>query len=510
MLKDFFSAHKQENLQRLFWIAVIVTLLIKIVLSSLIPITADEAYFVLWGRYPDIGFYDHPPMIGWILYLVQLLGSSALVVRLPAVLFSTWIGIGIYFFLKQFNKQTAMLVALCFICSPFNVFYILITTDAPLLLFSFLSGITLWYAVKKENNWLYMLSGVYLGLAFLSKYFAVLLGLGFLAYFIFSSKTNKKAAGSVILFLSVVPFALLNLYYNYTHEWNNIMFNVFNRNDAVSLNILNPLIFIVSQLCFITPFIAYYLVKNFKSEKFVKIFKNDLALFAFSFFVPIAVFFLISFKRSVGLHWTISFYPFMFVLLIALLPVKELKKSLKYIIYFSLALLLIAAAAFSFQAPLLSKLENNANYEVTVMSLWHKEFIKSLQVFEKDFIFATGSYADSSILEFYFKKPVIVFGMGSKHARQHDILSDFRKYDGKNMLIICKSVPEGYNKFFNNVIIEQKVIKDAVFYFVKGYGFKYEEYKKDVLARIKEQFYNVPPYIKMRGDENNFLEKYFG
>jgi len=156
-----------------------------------------------------------------------------------------------------------------------------------------------------------------------------------------------------------------------------------------------------------------------------------------------------------------------------------------------------------------SLIKNNINYPVIVMSMENKEFVKQLKPYEKDFVFATGSYADSAVLEFYLQRPVIVIGMGSKHARHHDVMSDFREYDGKNILIVRKRAPDVYNKFFNNVIIEEYVIKDAVFYFVKGYGFQYEKYKEEVLAGIKEQYYNIPPYLKMRENEKDFLGKYF-
>ena len=43
----------------------------------------DEAYFVLWGRSPDLGFYDHPPMIGWLLAPLVALSNADWVARLP-------------------------------------------------------------------------------------------------------------------------------------------------------------------------------------------------------------------------------------------------------------------------------------------------------------------------------------------------------------------------------------------------------------------------------------------
>ena len=48
--------------------------------------TGDEAYFVLWGRHPDLGFYDHPPMVGWLLALILRWSDAEWALRLPVTL----------------------------------------------------------------------------------------------------------------------------------------------------------------------------------------------------------------------------------------------------------------------------------------------------------------------------------------------------------------------------------------------------------------------------------------
>ena len=59
-------------------------LTILLLLSVFIcPITADEAYYFSWGKQISFGYYDHPPLIGWI---TSLTNTSTL--RLP-FLFAT-------------------------------------------------------------------------------------------------------------------------------------------------------------------------------------------------------------------------------------------------------------------------------------------------------------------------------------------------------------------------------------------------------------------------------------
>jgi len=69
-----------------FAFALAATLAFRFWLAAVLPVTGDEAYFIQWGRYPDIGFYDHPPMVGWILAPLVHLSEAAWVLRLPVLL----------------------------------------------------------------------------------------------------------------------------------------------------------------------------------------------------------------------------------------------------------------------------------------------------------------------------------------------------------------------------------------------------------------------------------------
>src|SRR5882672_4453871 len=169
--------------------ALAATLLFRFWLSAAAPVTADEAYFILWGRAPALGYYDHPPMVGWILApLAALADASGLadaswLLRLPAVLAPPFAALMVRGALSGWfgrDAETADLAALAVLLVPMNVWNVLITTDTPLLLFSVASILVFARAAEKDSAALYLFSGVLLGLAFLSKYFAVLLGLAFL------------------------------------------------------------------------------------------------------------------------------------------------------------------------------------------------------------------------------------------------------------------------------------------------------------------------------------------
>ena len=56
-------------------------LVLRAVMAALLPLSADEAYYWLWSKHLAAGYYDHPPMIAW---LIRADGSTTTVPTDPA------------------------------------------------------------------------------------------------------------------------------------------------------------------------------------------------------------------------------------------------------------------------------------------------------------------------------------------------------------------------------------------------------------------------------------------
>jgi hypothetical protein len=50
-----------SRLQKIFWIS----LILKLALAAVIPLTNDEAYYWVWAQHMQWSFYDHPPFVAW-------------------------------------------------------------------------------------------------------------------------------------------------------------------------------------------------------------------------------------------------------------------------------------------------------------------------------------------------------------------------------------------------------------------------------------------------------------
>lgn len=494
------------SLKNTFIFALLATLAIKLVLASVVPMSGDEAYFVIWAQHLDFGYYDHPPMVGWFLYLMRYVGNSEVILRLPSILTSTLIGIGIYRLLKPLDEAKAALIATLFLVSPLNILYVLITTDTPLILFVFFSVASLFKALQQNKPGWYALSGILFGMAFLSKYFAVLLGLSYLVYLVFSAKSRQKTAGFALLFLSALPFALVNIYWNYTHCWDNILFNLYTRNEGAHFSFGTIAIFLATQIYLITPPLIYFLYK--KRAEFKRQFSDDsFRLFLFVFLVPISVFTLLSFKKVIGLHWVLAFYPAIYLLLNWLLDRTTLIKMLKFMAWFSA---LHLAAILIIVAIPMDTWKHNRLYSGMVFMFEPAKIVEAIRPYEQQqFLLATDGYSPSATISYHYGKEFFVFGEGGLHARQDDILTDFRQFKGRNILILKKSAPvmQEYTPYFNRVETRSFDVHGVIFHLVLGYGFNYEPYKEGVLRQIKNKYYKIPAYLPHA--PCYFCEKYF-
>src|SRR5260370_40554384 len=58
---------------------------IRFVCVSRLPLGNGEAYYYSWSRFLDWSYYDHPPLIAWMVRLTSMFGESSAAVRLGPV-----------------------------------------------------------------------------------------------------------------------------------------------------------------------------------------------------------------------------------------------------------------------------------------------------------------------------------------------------------------------------------------------------------------------------------------
>ncbi len=185
----------------------------------------DEAYYWVWSQRLQWSYFDHPPLIAWLIRpFTELFGNTIVAIRIPAVI--TWVvscGMAWLFAWRIYGQHRAGALAvlvwssLPIVQAGFHV----VTPDIPLILFAWLSYWFCWRAVTRRSTKQWLLAGACAGLALLGKYPAILL-LGTVFIALLLSREGRRelmtpgpwlAAGvAVVLFAPVV-------WWNYRHDW---------------------------------------------------------------------------------------------------------------------------------------------------------------------------------------------------------------------------------------------------------------------------------------------------
>ena len=494
-----------ERYRRLFLWALGGTILLKLALAVAVQLTNDEAYYYQQAIQPSLGYRDHPPMAAWFLYPFLLLGKAEWIIRLPAILSSALVGAGIYFLLRELDGARAGAVALLYLVSPLHILFIPYTSDTPLYLFSFLSGLFFYRAVQEERPLWYVLSGAFLGISFLSKYLSVLLGVSFALYFLADRKDRRRLQGAALLFLSAAPFVAQNVFWNYTHSWANVLFNLVNRNAGEQTDLLNVALHAITQLYLVTPPILFLLYRERKGMA-ERLRESPLRAFAVLFLVPLAVFTAMSTMKSIGVHWAVPFYPYLYLSLFAVSGTDRIAGAIRGMGWFTAAHIAILAVLLALP---LSAFRHAGFYADLVFLLKGPDVAAELAPFGKEFTFSSTSYAQAARLSFYTGRHFLVFGAGSYHGRADDLWTDFRLLEGKNILVFSKNAldVEELAPFFDSVELRALPAYGVRFHFLLGKGFRYEPYREIVLRRILRDFYAIPHMLPKGRDF--FRERYF-
>ncbi len=302
--------------KKALWILIGASTLIRLLLAATFELGNDEVYYRLFAMYPDWSHFDHPPMVGWVIWLTSLgmAFTGELAFRLSAVIFgavNTWLIFRIGVAVK--NERTGWVAALLYTASiyAFIISGTFIMPDAPL---SFCWLMTLWLFTKMFDetnaftgrNRAMLLSGLFIGLAFLSKYTALSLWGGLVGYILFFNRPCLKrpalwgaVAITALCMLPVFIWNLQNDFISFTYHYGRVNDFMRFRPDYLGVELAgeflynNPVNFIVSIIA-VTAF--------FRKRSFIDRQWGRLLLWVS---LPVIIgFWLIACFRSTLPHWS--------------------------------------------------------------------------------------------------------------------------------------------------------------------------------------------------------------
>lgn len=192
--------------------------------SGRIELSEDEAYQWLWSKHLALSYFSKPPLIAYVQWLgTHLFGDRELGVRFFSPVCAA-IGslVMLRFFARHVNARAGFwLVVMVNVTPLLAVGSTLMTVDPLLVLFWTLAMATGWRALREGRTRDWLLVGLWMGLAFLSKYTALLQWLCWAVFFALwkPARVHLRKPGPYLALVVNVVCALPVIVWNSQHQW---------------------------------------------------------------------------------------------------------------------------------------------------------------------------------------------------------------------------------------------------------------------------------------------------
>lgn len=245
----------------LIFIAFLIALsLLRLYLAATLGLGDDEAYYWEWSRHLAISYYDQPPMVAYLIWLFTSWGGDTeLMVRLGNLLLSLAATVVTYLWAREvFEQEEAGLwsVLLLSLVPIFNVGSLISLPDGALGAFWIITLFLVHRALRTRKDFYWYLAGLSWGLALLSKYNGILLGLVVLGYLLIAKedrfwlKRPQPYLATGIAFLVFLPV----LIWNYQHGFASFLFHLTHKGSKSS-PFQSFLLFLLPPFGYLSPLV---------------------------------------------------------------------------------------------------------------------------------------------------------------------------------------------------------------------------------------------------------------
>ncbi len=206
-------------------VLILALVVLRLLAAAWTPLTFDEAYYWMWSEHLAFGYYDHPPMVAFVIRLgTMIAGDTEFGVRLVSILLALPMSFAVFragTILFGGMRVAATATILLNITLMAAVGTLIVTPDSPLLVAA--SFVLLFCAKVLESGrgvwWLAV--GLAVGAALLSKYTAFFFGPAILIWLLSVAKMRRWFAspwpylGGLVALAVFAPVIL----WNADHHW---------------------------------------------------------------------------------------------------------------------------------------------------------------------------------------------------------------------------------------------------------------------------------------------------
>ncbi len=264
------------NYKRATLLIIIISTIFRIINSLILEISSLEAYNLNYALFPEFGYINSPPMLGWFIQLFtnNISSYNILIIRLTSLIcgsLSLWI---IFIIGRRVKNETAgfysvLLFSLTIYFNTYGGLFLLkesvLTLFILLSLYFIIEGLVFRNQTCSESKILcnisLIMSGIFIGLATLSSFYIIALWPIIFVYAVLFRRdlfNNKEIYISFLISLLIItPYLSWNVNNNY------ISLKYFiSEVEPITLTYL--IFFIIIIFTLLNPFIIYYIINSIR------------------------------------------------------------------------------------------------------------------------------------------------------------------------------------------------------------------------------------------------------
>ncbi|WP_158995364.1 glycosyltransferase family 39 protein [Mucilaginibacter sp. L196] len=331
--------------KKIIWYFLLGWTVLNIIQGYTLELHADEAYYWLYSRFLDWGYFDHPPMVALFIRFGDSIMHNELGLRILTITVSTASFYILWLILKKYNasaKLFAIVISCMFMC---HMYGFTTTPDSPLFFFA----VVFYYFYQKyieQDTWLLaFILGVVIACLLYSKYHAILL-IGFAV--LSNIKLLKRPSFWLIVVLAGVLF-IPHILWQVHHNFPSLNYHLSER-SAEKYHPEFTYLFPLGQILMAGPIIGWYLFYKGFTTKITDGFIRCLMVNS----IGTPIFFLISsFRGEVQPQWTyIAFAPLILLIVINFAQKPNLPKWFYPVAYVNIAIILCVRIALIAGIPI--------------------------------------------------------------------------------------------------------------------------------------------------------------
>ncbi len=222
----------QSNWNQRFWLMTALMLVLRLFMALYLDLNPDESYYWQLSKNLDWSYFDHPPMVAWLIAASRsIFGENAFHIRAVALLAGVIASWFVFITGKEFlnSPKAGFLAAALANFSPAGVVVGFITTpDTPLYLAWSIGIYAFLKAINDQRRRWWIVTGLALAFGALSKYNMILFVPG-IAVTILAFKRYRHLVFTQRYWLMVILAAIGTIpiiYWNYQHDWVSIRFQL--------------------------------------------------------------------------------------------------------------------------------------------------------------------------------------------------------------------------------------------------------------------------------------------